>query len=138
MEISSITIYTDGASRGNPGPAAAGAVIKDDRGNNVVEISQYLGTATNNQAEYCALIAALEAAVVLHPRFVRVCMDSELAVRQLQGRYRVKNPGLRPLFQKASQLAAQCGTVSFEHIPGMSNGEAHPMAEAALKRDPSN
>lgn len=136
MKTFSLIIYTDGASRGNPGPAAAGAVIKDERGHNLTKISCYLDIATNNQAEYRALIAGLEAAVTYNPSSIRVYMDSELIVRQLQGKYRVKNPMLKPLFQQACQLASLCGDVSFYHIPGTSNHEAHQLAEAAFKKKP--
>ena len=79
--------------------------------------------------------AGLEAARTYNPVSVRVYMDSELIVRQLQGRYRVKHPGLKPLFQKACQLIALCGEVTFSHIPGTSNREAHLLAEAAFNKE---
>jgi ribonuclease HI len=133
MGTSSVSIYADGASRGNPGPAAAGAVVRDERGNTIARISRYLGVATNNQAEYQALIAALEVAVRLNPGHVAIYMDSELVIRQLRGIYKVRSPGLSPLFQRARQLIAQCGVVSLEHIRGQCNPEAHLLAQAALE-----
>ncbi|GAH88486.1 unnamed protein product, partial [marine sediment metagenome] len=85
-----VVIYADGASRGNPGPAAIGAVIKDERGRLIASISQRIGKATNNQAEYRAIITALEEADRLGARQVDIKMDSELVVRQINGEYRVK------------------------------------------------
>ena len=96
-----LTIYTDGASRGNPGHAGAGVVICDEAGNVVQEIADYLGQRTNNVAEYEALLRALSAARSLGARRLRVISDSELMVRQMNGTYRVKNEGLLPLFKRA-------------------------------------
>ena len=91
MSIERVIIATDGASRGNPGPAAIGATIKDGQGTLIARISRHIGIATNNQAEYQAVIAALNEALRLGARKVDISMDSELVVRQLSGRYRVKN-----------------------------------------------
>jgi len=98
MKIEKAVLYTDGASRGNPGPAAIGAVIKDGQGRVLARISKRIGRTTNNQAEYRAVIAALEEAVRLGAAGVEIKSDSELVVRQINGRYRVKNPGLKPLY----------------------------------------
>ena len=127
-------IYADGASRGNPGPAAAGAVLKDERGNKMAEVSLFLGTATNNQAEYRALIAALEAATKLKPKSVHIHLDSQLVVLQVLGTYQMKNPRLRPLLQRAQQLMSQFKTVEIDHIPGSCNHEAHLLAGAAFRQ----
>lgn len=127
-------LYSDGASRGNPGPAAAGAVIKDEQGLKVAEVSRYLGAATNNQAEYEALIAALEVAAHFKPRSLKVHLDSDLVVKQLSGEYRMKNPGLRPLLERTRQLLCRFEDVSITHIPGELNGEAHALAGMALRK----
>ncbi len=97
-------INTDGTAVPNPGPAAIGATIKDERGKVIATISQSIGRATNNQAEYRAVIAALEKAVSLGADRVALRADSELVVRQLNGRYRVKKAALKPLYQQAGQL----------------------------------
>lgn len=124
--------YADGGSRGNPGPAGIGVVIKDEEGNTLAEVSRYLGVATNNQAEYQALIAALETASRRKVERLQVYVDSELVVKQLSGEYRVNNPGLRPLLEKARVLLSQFGEASVAHIPGETNREAHLLAAAAI------
>lgn len=125
-------IYADGASRGNPGPASAGAVISDPSGTVVREISERLGETTNNVAEYSALIAALEAALELGAKRVEVRLDSELLVRQATGRYRVKNPGLIPLHKRAQGLVARFEDVTFTHVPRAQNKHADALANQAL------
>ena len=92
-----VIIYTDGASRGNPGDAGIGAVILDTDGSCIKELSEWIGIATNNEAEYLALLKALKAAKELGARRVSVCADSELVVKQIKGEYAVKSPRLRPL-----------------------------------------
>ncbi|HEV2459734.1 MAG TPA: ribonuclease HI family protein, partial [Ktedonobacterales bacterium] len=94
-----LVLYTDGASRGNPGRAAAGIVLADEHGTALVRDATYLGVLTNNQAEYRALILGLRAAARYNPSAVRVYMDSELVVRQMRGEYRVKHELLRPLYE---------------------------------------
>src|SRR5216110_3427393 len=96
--------HTDGGARGNPGPAGYGVVIHDAQGNKVAALSQYLGHQTNNFAEYQALIGALEYAVQHGPKALKVISDSELMVRQIKGIYKVKDPTLRDLHGRASQL----------------------------------
>ena len=104
MSIDKLIIHTDGAARGNPGPAAIGAIVKDEKGKLIASISRRIGITTNNQAEYKAIIAALEKAVSLGARYASLYSDSELVVKQINGRYKVKNLALRPLYQKAIQL----------------------------------
>lgn len=131
-----MVISTDGASQGNPGPAAIGAIIKDKQGRLVTSISQAIDRTTNNQAEYRAIIAALEEAVRLGAEQVELFSDSELVVRQVNGRYRVKMATLRPLYQRVKQLQSQLKSFTITHIPGQENTEAHNLAEKALKLPP--
>ncbi len=132
MNAKSMLIWVDGAARGNPGPAAISAVIKDEQGATLARISQRIGKTTNNQAEYRALIAALEKAVQLGARRVSVYSDSELVVRQITGRYRVKKAELKPLFQKVTQLQSRLESFSISHIPRCQNTEADRLANEAL------
>jgi ribonuclease HI len=129
--------YSDGASRGNPGRAAYGALVIDATGAVVHEASEALGVTTNNVAEYRGLIAALEAALALGARRVEARMDSELLVRQAIGRYRVKNPGLIPLHNRVLNLRGQFDEVVFKHVPRAQNKEADALANQALDRGPS-
>jgi ribonuclease HI len=127
-----LTAYTDGASSGNPGPASIGAVIQDGGGKVIARISRRIGHATNNQAEYRAIIAALEEALRLGAEEVDIKSDSELVVKQLNGRYRVKKATLRPLYQKVVQLTGSLGAFSIAYIPREQNGEADRLANQAL------
>lgn len=124
--------YIDGASRGNPGPASYGVVIQDSRGNTLESISQFLGRATNNVAEWSALVAALEYALSRHAKALKVYCDSELVARQMQGRYRVQSPDLKPYFEKARKLSAQIGHFSIHNVPREQNREADLLANQAL------
>jgi probable phosphoglycerate mutase len=126
--------YSDGASRGNPGPAAIGAVVIDPTGAVKHEVSERLGVTTNNIAEYRALIAALEAALALGARRVEARMDSELLVRQAIGRYRVKNPGLIPLHNRVVGLRSRFDEVVFRRVPRAMNKRADALANEALDR----
>jgi ribonuclease HI len=132
MKPKRLTIYTDGASSGNPGRASIGAVIQDGQGKTVSRISRSIGHATNNQAEYRAVIAALEAAVKLGAAEVEIRSDSELVVKQLKGSYRVKKATLRPLYQKAVRLAGSLEAFTITHIPRTQNREADRLANKAL------
>ena len=132
MKIDKAVLYTDGASRGNPGPAAIGAVIKDGQGRVLARISRRIGRTTNNQAEYQAIVAALEKALGLGAASVEVKSDSELAVRQINGRYRVKNTGLRPLHQRVGELRSLFQGFSIASIPRRQNVEADRLSNAAL------
>jgi ribonuclease HI len=126
------TVYVDGAARGNPGPAAAGALILDAEGTTVLRISQRLGRLPNNQAEYQALLLVLNALRPHAPPTVLVRMDSELVVRQLNGQYRVKDPTLQVLHGRVQALRRTLGTVTFEHVPRAQNAEADRLANLAL------
>ncbi len=121
----------DGASRGNPGPAAFGVVIEDDQGQVLEEISRRLGETTNNVAEYHALLAALEYALA-HAQRLRVFSDSELLVRQLQGHYKVKSPDLQPLFARAQEMIRRLERFQVAHVPREQNRRADALANAAL------
>ena len=125
-------IYADGASRGNPGPAAIGAIIKDERGRLMTSISQRIGRATNNQAEYRAIIAALEEAARLGARQVEIKTDSELVVKQIKGEYRVKKAILKPLYQQVKQQQGSLEGFTITHILRQQNIEADNLANKAL------
>ncbi len=129
--------YSDGASRGNPGPASIGAVVIDPTGKVRHEVSEPLGETTNNIAEYKGLIAALEAALALGARRVEARLDSELLVRQAIGRYRVKNAGLIPLHNRVLNLRGQFDEVVFKHVPRALNKHADALANQALDRGAS-
>jgi ribonuclease HI len=124
--------HTDGGARGNPGPAGYGVVINDSQGNKVAGLSQYLGKQTNNFAEYQALIAALEFAVEHGPKALKVVSDSELLVRQIKGVYKVKEPTLRDLHGRASQLIRQLDWFEIEHVLRGHNREADELANQAM------
>ncbi len=126
-----LTIYTDGASRNNPGEAGAGVFIMRD-GKPLEKIARYLGTTTNNIAEYTAAIIGLEHAVKLGASRVRLIADSELLVKQLNGIYRVKNEGLKPLHVKAKELIARIGSVEVQYTPRENNKEADALANRAI------
>ena len=127
-------VYSDGASRGNPGRAAIGAVVIDPAGKERHRVSEAIGVTTNNVAEYRALVAALEAALALGARRVEARMDSELIVRQAIGRYRVKNPGLIPYHNRVLALRSRFGEVVFRHVPRAENKLADALANQALDR----
>lgn len=125
-------VYSDGASRGNPGPASLGALVIDPEGVVRKEISERLGVTTNNVAEYEGLIAGMEAAKALGARRIEVRMDSELLVRQAMGLYRVKNAGLIPLHRRVLNLTSDFDEVTFKHVPRALNKLADALANAAL------
>ncbi len=133
MNMDRVIINTDGASQGNPGPAAIGATLKDERGRLLASISRSIGRTTNNQAEYRAIIAALEKAAEMGADRVEVRSDSQLVVRQLNGRYRVKKASLRPLYLEASRLLGRFQGVTLTSIPREQNREADALANAALR-----
>jgi len=132
VRLKRVVIYADGASRGNPGPAAIGAVIKDERGRLIASISRRIGKATNNQAEYRAIIAALEEATKLGANQVEIHSDSELVVRQINGEYRVKKATLKPLYQQVKQRQGQLKGFTITHILRQQNIEADKLANKAL------
>ena len=132
MKLTRVIIHADGASRGNPGLAAIGATLKDEGGQVLAAISQRIGRATNNQAEYQALIAALEKAISLGASEVDIYLDSELVVRQLTGRYRVKSVVLKPLYRQVKGLQGQLVGFTITHIPRQQNAEADNLANLAF------
>ena len=127
-----LILRTDGASRGNPGHAAAGVVIERTDGSVRATGKRYLGVMTNNQAEYRALILGLTAVARYAPASVRVYLDSELVVRQMTGQYRVRDEALRPLYDEARRLAAALPAISFIHVPRGKNAQADKLANKAL------
>ena len=132
MSTEKVTIFTDGASKNNPGPSSIGVVIKDQQGQTISRISKAIGYGTNNQAEYKAIIAALEEAFRLGARQVRLNSDSELVIRQLQGRYRVKNAALKPLHQRVRQLSSRLEGFTASYVPRRRNTEADKLTNMAL------
>ena len=127
-----LIINTDGLSKDNPGPAAIGAILKDTRGRTIATISQAIGLATNNEAEYRAVIAALEKALTLGAEQVELRSDSELVVNQLNGRYRVRSTALRPFYLQAAKLLGQFQKVSITCVPREQNTEADRLANKAM------
>ena len=127
-----LVLRTDGAARGNPGPAGAGFVIEADDGSVIDSGWVYLGKRTNNQAEYEALICCLEALEPDLPTHLTVYSDSELMVRQLNGEYRVKDPDLKDRFIWASQILLRIGSVSVEHVSRSDNEQADDLANQAI------
>lgn len=127
-----IIAHIDGASRGNPGLAAYGVVIKTADGKTLEGFRRFLGRATNNTAEYQALVAVLEYALKHNRRRLNVVSDSELLVRQIQGSYKVKSPGLKLLHDRARQMIARLESFSIRHVPREHNREADRLANEAL------
>ncbi len=126
------TAHCDGGSRGNPGPAGFGAVIENAEGQVVARLSEYLGRQTNNYAEYKGLLAVLGWALANGVRRLRVVSDSELMVRQMKGIYKVKNPGLRPLWEEARQMASRLDGFEMRHTLREGNKEADRLANKAM------
>ena len=127
-----VTIYADGASRGNPGPAAIGATVRDESGQELGIVSERIGVGTNNQAEYRAAIAGVRLARTLGATNIDLRMDSELVVRQLSGQYRVRNAALQPLFQALVAELEAIGGYTVGHVPRERNARADALANAAL------
>jgi ribonuclease HI len=130
----SLTLYVDGGSRGNPGPAGAGVVIRDERRGLVHEGAYFVGRQTNNAAEYLALIKGLERAARAAPDGLTIISDSELLVRQLTGEYRVKSPKLAPLHAEAEALLVRLGRWTARHVPREQNARADALANLAMDR----
>ena len=126
------TLRCDGGARGNPGPAALGYVLEDPAGREVEARGEYLGPATNNVAEYRALIAGLGAAARAGADPLLVCLDAELVVRQMTGEYRVKNAGLKALHATARRAAAKLGRVRFTAVRREANGRADRIVNETL------
>ena len=134
------TIHADGGARGNPGPAGAGAMIRDEFGSSVASVSKFLGTRTNNFAEYEAVILAFETLTKLVGMetvgtvSVTVKMDSELVVKQMRGEYKVRHPVLKGQYARLVSLAAIFKNVSFSHVPRAQNKDADALANDAMDR----
>jgi ribonuclease HI len=122
----------DGASRGNPGPASYAVVLRDPQGKIALELAKNIGRETNNVAEYFALLAALDYATSHHISALRIRSDSELLVRQMQGRYKVKSADLKPLHERAAKLARQLQYFAIEHVRRELNRDADALANVAL------
>jgi ribonuclease HI len=132
------TIHADGGARGNPGPAGAGAMIRDELGNSVAAVSKFLGRRTNNFAEYEAVILAFEEVTGLVPKDelgsteVTVKMDSELVVKQMTGAYKVRHPDMKAQQARLLQHIGAFGKVSFQHVPRAQNKDADHLANEAM------
>ena len=125
-------INIDGGSRGNPGPAAYGVIIRDGRGEIVAKLKKYIGRMTNNVAEYYGLIAAMDYAQSHAIRALRIESDSELLVKQMRGQYKVKSEDLRPLFERAQKMSKTFDSFRIEHVYREQNREADSLANEAL------
>lgn len=132
MKGRAITLRTDGASRGNPGPAGAGALIEAEGTPDRIERSEYLGETTNNVAEYRALLLGLRTAESLSPSSLTVFSDSELLVRQLRGEYKVKSDRLRPLFRETMRRLRRFPSTRILHVGREENVEADRLANRAI------
>jgi ribonuclease HI len=127
-----LQLFTDGASRGNPGQAGAGIAIFDEEGNELVGTGQYLGQCTNNEAEYRALLFGLAKCGEFGRGRLKVHLDSELIVKQIRGEYRVKHPNLKPLFQEAMQKLSGFASFSVTHVRREKNSRADALANQAI------
>ena len=132
MSYEKLIIYTDGGARNNPGPAGIGAVLYDENKKVIAEISEYIGEATNNQAEYKALLAAIKKAKELGVEEVEFFLDSELVVKQLNREYRVKDKDLAPLFLQIYNLTLSFKKITFKHIRREFNEEADRLVNLAI------
>ena len=130
--MKTLRLFTDGASRGNPGPAGVGIVIEDDQGMRLWGGFRYLGTATNNKAEYLALIDGLQKVSEWSPDKLEVCMDSELVVKQLLGQYKVRDSELLRLHRQADKLLRGFPKFSVRHVPREKNRGADALANRAI------
>lgn len=132
MASGPVVVHVDGGARGNPGPAAVGAVVTGPDGEVLAEQGEYIGEATNNVAEYRALLLGLSLARGLGAREVDVVNDSELVARQIGGQYKVKNPGLRPLWQQAIAELRKFDRWSVKNVPRALNARADELVNEAL------
>jgi len=127
-----LTIFVDGASRGNPGKAGLGVIIYDDKKNILKRVKQYLGRTTNNVAEYVALIYGLQEGIIHRAKRITVYSDSELVVKQLEGSYRVKDELLKIFFKQVEHLQGGFEEVKIKHIDREENREADKLADQAI------
>ena len=125
-------LHTDGGARGNPGPAGIGAVLIDESGEVIDGLAEGIGIATNNVAEYRALIAGLELALAKGVTELEVLMDSELVVSQMQGQWKIKNKGLQPLALEANSLLNRFETTKLMHVPREANADADKLANQGM------
>ncbi len=128
----SYTLFTDGGSRGNPGPAAAGVVIKDPKGKNLKKAGKYLGIKTNNEAEYQALILGMKAAILEEIKELTCILDSELIVKQLNGLYKVKSANLKKYFKTIREMEKNFISIEYNHVKRQKNKEADEMVNHIL------
>ena len=128
------TAHCDGGSRGNPGPSGYGAVIEDSKGQVVAELSEFLGIRTTNYAEYSGLLAVLRWSVEHNVKHLRVVSDSELMVKQMQGKYKVASPILRPLFEEARKLSRTIASFEIRHTLRGGNKHADKLANDAMDK----
>ena len=128
------TLWTDGAARGNPGPSGIGVMLKSPSGEVIVAEGRFVGHSTNNVAEYKALLLGLELALERGVRKVEVRADSELLIKQLKGEYRVRNPGLLPLYEQAQALLARLEAFRMKHVRREQNAEADRLANEGIDR----
>jgi ribonuclease HI len=129
-----INAHCDGGARGNPGPAGYGALIQDDEGTVIAELSEFLGMRTNNYAEYSGLLGCLQYALDHHHHRLRVVSDSELMVKQIQGKYQVKSPDLKPLYEEARRRIARLEAFEITHALRHKNKDADRLANEAMDR----
>jgi len=129
-----VTAHCDGGARGNPGPAGYGAVLQDEAGAVLAELSEFLGNRTNNYAEYSGLLGCLQWALDHGQRRLRVISDSELMVKQIQGKYKVNSPDLRPLWEEARRRIAQLDRFEISHALRHKNKAADQLANDAMDR----
>ena len=134
----SIIVYVDGASRGNPGPSSVGAVALLPGGEELTSVSKPIGKATNNVAEYMAVLEGLRLARMLRAREVEVRLDSELVARQLNGEYRIKNSNLRKISRSVVDEATRFEVCRYVHVPRSENARADELANEALDREDPN
>ena len=132
MKSKKFFLYADGGSRGNPGPSGIGVIIKDAKQKKVKELSRYIGEATNNIAEYNALVLGLEEAAALDASDIVIYLDSELLVKQLSGEYRVKDEAMRVLFEKALGILKHFDSFEIQHIAREKNKEADKLVNKAI------
>ena len=132
MKNKRLEIYIDGGARGNPGPAGVGVVVLDESGKRIKDVSKYIGEATNNIAEYSALLYGLEEALILRADEIKINLDSELVAKQITGEYRVKDPNIKPLFERAVNMLKGFKNFEVNHIDRSKNKEADKLVNKAI------
>lgn len=135
MDVKKLKIYTDGGAENNPGPAAFGVVFQDEKGNTIFEHSESIGKATNNVAEYKGILYGLRNAKRYHPEEITLYSDSKLIIRQLQGKYKIENKKLQPLFLKCWNRILDFENLKLQHIPSEQNKEADQLVKKELSQD---